>query len=287
MQNTPPVWTVLSMLEWATAYFEKKGISDPRLSIEWLLAAVLEKKRLDLYLNYDRPLSAGELDRLRSYVKRRAGHEPLQYITGSAQFHAAEIKVNRHVLIPRQETEQLVQLILDRFPAGQPRKIIDAGTGSGCIPVALKMMRPEWHATAIDISEKALQIAAENAILNNVEIKFLQQDFFNPVFEDSDISFDIIISNPPYILKTEEGSLEKEVKGFEPHLALFCESTRAVFGALEKFCTKYLAPGGTAIFEINAEQAAETRRIFTEKNWVTEIFQDYDLKDRFLLIKQK
>src|SRR6056297_348266 len=112
MANTPSVWTVLSMLEWATDFFEEKDINSPRFSIEWLLAHVLDVKRLDLYLMYDRPLSSEELDTLRPLVKRRSQHEPLQYITGETDFHNVKIKVKPGVLIPRQETEQLVDLIL-------------------------------------------------------------------------------------------------------------------------------------------------------------------------------
>ena len=164
-------WTVLSMLEWGTDFFEEKNIPDPRHSIEWLLAETLDIKRLDLYLKFDRPLSPGELDNLRPMVKRRADHEPLQYIIGYTDFMNARIWVNEEVLIPRIETEQLVEIILDDQQADQELSVLDIGTGSGCIPVALKMERPNWDVFGIDISEGALRKARKT--LNKMIPTFL------------------------------------------------------------------------------------------------------------------
>src|SRR5690606_6466742 len=137
-------WTVLRMLEWATAYFESKGIPSPRLSIEWLLGEVLSLKRLDLYLQHDRTLTTSELDTLRGWVLRRGKHEPLQYITGSTDFYNCTINVTPAVLIPRQETEQLVDKILQGHSETHQR-VLDVGTGSGCIAIAIKKARPDWH----------------------------------------------------------------------------------------------------------------------------------------------
>ena len=130
------------MLEWATGYFRQKEVESPRLSIEWLLAHILDIKRLDLYLSYNRPLSPDELERLRPLVKRRAEHEPLQYITGSTEFLHTRIEVNNSVLIPRPETEQLTENILSAHPNEPPLKVLDVGTGSGCIAIALAFSRP-------------------------------------------------------------------------------------------------------------------------------------------------
>src|SRR5690554_505403 len=179
MPKPPAYWTVLSMLEWATAYFEKNAIKSPRMSIEWLLAHILSIKRLDLYLNYDRPLTDAELAQLRPLVKRRAMHEPLQYIVGETDFHHAKIKVEPGVLIPRQETEQLVEIILENHKEDFFR-VIDLGTGSGCIPIALKMERSGWELNGTDISEKALSIAKKNAALNSVDVNFFMDDIFKP-----------------------------------------------------------------------------------------------------------
>ncbi len=271
------------MLEWTTNYFEQKGVKSPRLSIEWLLAFVLQKKRLDLYLCFDRPLTSEELEKLRPLVKRRSQHEPLQYIIGETDFFNVVISVNKHVLIPRQETEQLVQRILNEHSGSQPLNVLDIGTGSGCIPISLKAENPEWNITATDISTEALALATSNAEKNNTDITFIHQDLFNPNFENLEAPFDIIISNPPYILKEEESSLDEEVKSFEPHLALFCESTQNIFAALEDYCSKFLAKDGKSYFEIHEREAAHTAQVFSEKGWNFEIIKDYDLKDRFLI----
>lgn len=271
------------MLEWTTNYFEQKGVKSPRLSIEWLLAFVLQKKRLDLYLCFDRPLTSEELEKLRPLVKRRSQHEPLQYIVGETDFFNVVISVNKHVLIPRQETEQLVQRILNEHSGSKPLNVLDIGTGSGCIPISLKAENPEWNITATDISTEALALATSNAEKNNTDITFIHQDLFNPNFENLEAPFDIIISNPPYILKEEESNLDEEVKSFEPHLALFCESTQNIFAALEDYCSKFLAKDGKAYFEIHEREAAHTAQVFSEKGWNFEIIKDYDLKDRFLI----
>lgn len=271
------------MLEWTTNYFEQKGVKSPRLSIEWLLAFVLQKKRLDLYLCFDRPLTSEELEKLRPLVKRRSQHEPLQYIVGETDFFNVVISVNKHVLIPRQETEQLVQRILNEHSGSKPLNVLDIGTGSGCIPISLKAENPEWNITATDISTEALALATSNAEKNNTDITFIHQDLFNPNFENLEAPFDIIISNPPYILKEEESNLDEEVKSFEPHLALFCENTQNIFAALEDYCSKFLAKDGKAYFEIHEREAAHTAQVFSEKGWNFEIIKDYDLKDRFLI----
>ncbi len=285
MSNTQNEWTVLSMLEWATPFFEEKGVKSPRMSIEWLLAHVLEIKRLDLYINYDRPLTQDELAILRPLVKRRAAHEPLQYITGEATFYNATLKVDERVLIPRQETEQLVQLIFDEYSKDTSLRVLDIGTGSGCIPIALKMERTNWDVHAIDISEEAIDLAQKNATLNQVDINFKVHSLFEPQMNNTS-PFDLIVSNPPYILYGELDHLDTEVKEFEPHLALFCESTASMFKALSDFCDKNLSDNGKAYFEIHEEYGDETQRVFNEHGWKTSLLKDLDEKDRFVVIQR-
>lgn len=285
MPQTPSVWTVLSMLEWATEYFEEKNVKSPRFSIEWLLADVLSIKRLDLYLSYDRPLSSDELEILRPMVKRRATHEPLQYITGETDFHRVTIKVKPGVLIPRQETEQLVEFILNDFPDHSELKVIDIGTGSGCIPIALKKARPTWKVFATDHSEDALEQARENARLNETEITFEKEDLFHPG-SFGDTKFDLMVSNPPYIHPDEEDGLDDEVKLFEPRDALFCESTEKMYGALQQLATRYLKESGILYLELHEDHAAEGRDLFVENNWRAAIENDYSDKPRFLKAKR-
>ncbi|MFN1834907.1 peptide chain release factor N(5)-glutamine methyltransferase [Balneola sp. MJW-20] len=280
MAEVPSYWTVLTMLEWATEYFEEKEVRSPRMSIEWLLADVLQIKRLDLYLKYDRPLSSDELEKLRPMVIRRSRHEPLQYITGETDFLNTLIKVRPGVLIPRSETEQMVQSILDHYPSDTALNVIDLGTGSGCIPIALKKERPEWQLTATDISEEALAIARENARHNETDIHFILDDFLDSKLSDT---FDIIISNPPYIEENERAGLDAEVREFEPEAALFCTSTEEIYSGISRFAKKHLKKDGKAYLEISEFQGPKSKNILTENGWNAQLKQDYDNKDRFLV----
>lgn len=285
MNKPPDHWTVLSMLKWATTYFKEKEVRNPRYSIEWLLAFILEKKRLDLYLVYDRPITKKELAELRPLVQRRALHEPLQYITGETDFFGTKITVEPGVLIPRMETEQLMEIILEETPALESPKVLDIGTGSGCIPIALKKACPTWDLFATDISEKALDIAKQNAIRNSVDISFVKDDIYKPSFPSEEMLFDIIVSNPPYILKEEHQTLDKEVREFEPELALFCDSTKNMYGAIQEFSATFLGKNGLLFLELHQDHATEVQELFTYAGWNATIKKDYDGKDRFLVAK--
>lgn len=286
MAQPPEDWTVLSMMEWATEFFEEKQVNSPRLSIEWLLAYVLGIKRLDLYLNYDRPLSKDELDALRPLVKRRAAHEPLQYLIGFTDFYNARIEVDKNVLIPRQETEQLVELILNSTPDNQSLKVLDLGTGSGCIPIALKMERPEWEVLAVDISDEALNLARRNAQLNETPVLFFNYDFCSSEEHPRLTRFDLIVSNPPYIPDKERDSIDPEVRDFEPNLALFCEDPGFIYQKISEFCRRHLKENGKAFFEIHEDRGQETLRIFSESGWKCTLHKDLSKKDRFIVINR-
>ncbi len=287
MKSEVEEWTVLSMLEWTTDYFTQKGIPDPRHSIEWLLAETLDIKRLDLYLKYDRPLSQNELNTLRPLVKRRANHEPLQYIIGFSEFMNARISVNEDVLIPRIETEQLVEIILDENPGDTTYSVLDIGTGSGCIPIALKMERPEWQVSAIDISEKALEIARTNAEQNQAEVKFSVADILQPSTIDCDTPLDIIVSNPPYIKTDEKETLEPQVREFEPAGALFYDDMEKMYGSIIQFAEQNLTADGSLYLEIHEKHADEIHSLFDGNLWDADIHQDYDKKPRFIIAKRQ
>lgn len=279
-------WTVLKMLTWATSYFEEKGIRNPRLSIEWLLAEVLQKKKLDLYLIYDRPISREELDLIKPMIKRRAQHEPLQYIVGNTNFFGITLKVNSDVLIPRPETEELIDWVLQNTPPNDPFIVLDIGTGSGCIPIALKKARSNWSIHAFDISNEALLIATENACLNGTEINFWKDDIFSPSNKLLAQEFNIITSNPPYILHSEAEHLDIEVKAFEPSLALFTSSTEKIFKAIIQFSTKCLKQNGLLAIEINEKFGNEILTFFEDQVWEASIQKDYGGKDRFIFAKK-
>lgn len=278
------VWTVLSMLEWATGFFEKKGVDSPRMSVEWLLADTLNIRRLDLYLQFDRPLSDKELDQLRPLIKRRALHEPLQHITGNTDFLGCTISVNPHVLIPRPETEQLVELVLDHFSENpeKPLRLLDIGTGSGCIPISIKKMRPSWSCTGIDISERALETARLNASSNEAEVNFLHCDLLE-IDTCSDVSsseWDIIISNPPYITHPERNSMEKQVTEYEPEMALFHDDPNLLYKTIAGFAE---AKKSALFFECNARFASEILTTVKENFPAAKLLNDYGGKGRFIV----
>lgn len=279
-------WTVLSMLEWGTDFFARKNIPDPRLSIEWLLADTLGVKRLDLYLKFNRPLSQKELDHIRPLVKRRAAHEPLQYIIGFTEFMNARIDVTPDVLIPRIETEQLVEIILDHHDSKQ-QKVLDIGTGSGCIPIALKMERPDWELSAVDISSDALKIAGENADKNNTKILFSRADILawrELSFEDP---FDIIVSNPPYVLPGEKEKLEPQVVEHEPDTALFCKDINRMYQNIIDFSDHHLKKSGWLYLEIHEHYSKQMLLLFNEKKWQTSMQKDYENKPRFVIAQKQ
>lgn len=283
MSKAPRDWTVLSMLEWATDYFKERGIPDPRHSIEWLLADVLDIKRLDLYLKYDRPLSARELDELRPLVKRRAQHEPLQYIIGYTEFMNARIEVSPAVLIPRIETEQLVENILDAYPdENSSLTILDIGTGSGCIPIALKQERPNWYVHALDISEEALDVARENAQQNEVQISFHHGNIEQPDQLDLAATFNLIVSNPPYVLPVEKETLEKQVSEYEPSIALFTEDITHTYQSIIDYAGQHLADEGHLFLELHDQHAGKISKLFATDRWQTTVEKDYEKKPRFL-----
>jgi release factor glutamine methyltransferase len=286
MSKNEKVWTVLSMLEWATDYFKKKEVPDPRLSIEWLLADTLEVKRLDLYLKFDRPLTKSELDVLRNKIQRRSLHEPLQYITGYTDFHGCRICVNPSVLIPRPETEQLVDIILtdQKKRIEQELDILDIGTGSGCIPVALARAAPSWNFIAIDNSEEAIAIARKNASLNRAEIRFIREDIYNLQNHNAfiDKSFDLIISNPPYIQVEEKSTIEKQVLDFEPATALFHPDPIQIYDKISEFALQKLNESGTLYLECNNKLTGQIANNLESEFADVNILKDYDKNPRFI-----
>lgn len=271
------------MLKWATGYFEKENVISPRHSIEWLLAHVLDVKRLDLYLLFDRPLSPSELDKLRPLVKRRASHEPLQYITGQANFMGCSIDVTPDVLIPRIETEQLVEILLTKTESESEKKVslLDIGTGSGCIPIAIKNYRPNWDCYGLDISEKALETARSNASQNSVDVTFHSGDLMN-LSQFVDSKWDIIISNPPYIHPSELDTVEKQVREFEPRIALFHEAPLDVYKSIISFAVECQSQ---LYLECNHITAKEIKSIAQLSFQDAELKSDLDGNPRFIIAR--
>ncbi|MFH0995505.1 MAG: peptide chain release factor N(5)-glutamine methyltransferase [Pseudomonadota bacterium] len=227
----PPVpreaeWTILNLLKWATGYFTSHGIDSPRASAEILLAALLNLKRIDLYLRYDQPLLKSELSGFKSLIKRRINREPVAYIIGKKEFWSLDLVVNPNVLIPRPDTETLVEAALNCLgpvdsPANSSGRVLELGTGSGAIVLALASERPAYRYIATDISLKALGIARINAGRHQLAslVSFVAGNWLDP-FSPNDPVFDMILSNPPYIPSEDIAGLQPEINRFEPLLAL-------------------------------------------------------------------
>lgn len=249
-------WTILKVLQWTTGYFSRKGIDQPRANAEVLLAHTLRLERIQLYLRHDQPLSPVELARYRELVQRRAAREPTQYITGKQEFWSLELEVTPAVLIPRPETEVLVETALEVL-GSEPARILDLGTGSGAIAIAIAHECPNVQVVATDCSAGALAVAARNVRKHKLEdrIALAAMAFFD-AFTPRLPPFDLIVSNPPYIGENEFPDLAPEVSRFEPSTALLGGGAEGL-DTIRRILTNipdYLKPGGTLLFEIGQGQ---------------------------------
>lgn len=280
---------ILDVINKTTPYFEKHGVDSPRLTIELLLAHVLQKKRLELYLEFERELDDRTLTTLRALVKRRADGEPLQYITGLAEFCGLEFAVDRRVLIPRPETELLVETVVNRLPPETPARIVDVGTGSGCIAVTLAKNRPSATIVALDRSADALCVAQANARRHGVEknIGFFRGDLLEAV--SGSWRADVIVSNPPYVGSGEIVNLPKEVRDFEPVGALAAgEDGLKVIRRLVMTAGRSLLPSGFLALEIGAGQRLAVETLLTENQFAdVQVVRDLQGHERVLVAQPK
>lgn len=217
-------WTIKKLLDWMVGHFADKKIDSPRLTAELLLSFVLNMQRIELYMHFDKEVDKSQLDKLRDLVKRCAGHEPVQYLTGRTEFYSLSLKVAPDCLIPRPETELLVERAIE-FLRGRTgtQYVCDLCTGCGCIAVTIAKNFPDAKITATDISEQALNIAAENIKKYQLDqkIELRQGNLFEPVISQLDVKeFDLIVCNPPYVSHPEYEKLDAKVKNYEPKLAL-------------------------------------------------------------------
>lgn len=250
------VWTPLKIIQWAVPYLAQKGISSPRMDVEVMIAHALHLDRLKVYLQFDRPLDAGELAVIRELLKRRAQREPLQYLLGQREFFGLNFKVGPGVLIPRPETELLVEGVLkhlEKFPE-EKRVVLDLGTGSGCIAISVAKSIP-CRVWGVDLSQKALEMAQQNA--QNLEvassIEWRQGDWFKALKGEDPSEFAVIASNPPYIPPQEKDELSPEVRDYEPSEALFAEKEGLkAYEDIANGLKNGLLPGGAAFLEIHA-----------------------------------
>lgn len=253
--NTGESWTILRMILWSAEYLKNKGVETGRLDAEWLLAAALGVDRLQLYLKYDRPLRSEEREAFKPLLRRRAGREPLQYIIGRTGFRELELKTDPRVLIPRPETEVLVQEVLDWASAGA-ESVWDMGTGAGAVALSLAAEGTWTRVVATDVSPEALSVAADNAERYDLggHVEFREGSLFEPLEEGE--RFDVIVSNPPYIAEGEKGELQPEVRDWEPPEALFAgEDGLDVIRELVAGAPKHLLSGGLLALECGLGQA--------------------------------
>lgn len=281
----PPPWTVLSLLRWTTTYLEEKGIADARLNAEILLAGALGLKRLDLYLQFDRPMKPDELSAFKTRLVRRARHEPLQYIAGEAEFRNLRLRVDPRVLVPRPETEVLVDAVLGWARSRSDLRGLDVGTGSGAIALSLATEGPFSLIVATDLSADALAVAHENlaAAAPAAAVELREGTGYEPVQGER---FDVIVSNPPYVGELERPTLDPEVRDWEPSVALFSgpDGLDAI-RALVAGAPDHLAGGGLLALEIGAGQSVEVARLIRERSAFEEpiVWKDLAGRDRIVL----
>ena len=276
--------SLLDLLKKSTDFLAKKGIDNARLQSELIFAGTLHCRRLDLYLQFERPLTQAQVDTLRERILRRARREPVQYIVGDTDFRTLTLKCDPRALIPRPETEELVGFVLEKLntlrPAGTPARVLDLGTGTGAIALSVAAERPETEVVAVDKSADALALAGENAsALGISSVRFLRSDWFENVMG----TFDAIVSNPPYLTQDEWECAQPEVRDHEPLSALVADN--AGLADLEKIlrgARERLSPGGFVAFETGIAQHDALARIATECGFSkTESRTDLSERPRF------
>lgn len=278
--------TVLEALNLSSDYLNKKGIESARLNAELMLSHILKCKRLELYLMFDRPLDETELQQYRSFLSRRAQREPLQYILGEVDFYNIKLKVNKNVLIPRPETELLVEKIIYDFKEKENFKFLDIGVGSGNISIAILKNLTQSNSLAIDISEEALLLAKENSVLNEVNdrIEFLKFDILN---DDIKLlgKFDMVISNPPYVSADDYETLEPELKVYEPKIALTdLYNGFTFYKKIIEQSSLLLNVNGRIYFELGKGQSENVRMMLNQNGFdKIDIIKDYQGIERIIL----
>lgn len=287
--DLPAVWTVREIVQWGREYFASKQIDEARLTIELMVCSVLSIRRIELYTDHDRPLTKDELAQLRQMVQRRIRHEPLQYILGTADFFGLPFEVNPAVLIPRPETEILVDRLMRDLRAGSgPYRCLDIGTGSGIIPVTVTSHAPDTQWTCMDISESALACAHANAIRHGVadRLMFVHGDFLGTLPAGG--PWDIVTMNPPYIGLTDMSGLEPEVREFEPRQALTDAADGLTFyRRFAELMDDILVPSGRGYLEIGHGQTEDVRQILEPASASIEVHQDLGRIPRVFTITRR
>ncbi len=284
-KNSPDL--LLDLLNLGTEYLERNEIESPRLNAEWLLADILNLSRVDLYVNHDRPVTLPEKDKYRDYLRRRANHVPLQLIVGHTEFYGHRISVSQGVLIPRPETELIIDIAKELIPEKSFKNVLDIGCGTGAISVLLVKEKIAEKVTAVDISRDAVQLTKINALNSNLSKKQLlaiDEDVFASGYSPQGKPFDLIVSNPPYIKEDDWDSLAPEIRNFEPKAALLSgDDGLDAHWAIAKSISNWLTPDGMFIGEIGMEQGEEAKTIHESWSQNVSIRKDHAGLDRFVI----
>ncbi len=277
------IWRLVDLMNWSAEYLNEKGIENARTAVEWILTHVLKMSRVDLYLNFDRPLSRDELEQYKPLLLKCAAHQPVQQVIGQADFYGFQFAVGPDVLIPRPETERLVEFIIDKAKnRTSPFSILDIGSGTGAIAIALAKHLPLAQINALEVSLKAVEILKKNCRFHNLmnRITIIQEDVFH--WEAPEL-YDIIVSNPPYIAVAEMETLPKNVGYYEPPLALTDRQDGLAF--YRRFAERFqdwLVPGGMAVLEFGGPVPRESLTEIFQSYQTLKIYPDYQKDDRFL-----
>jgi release factor glutamine methyltransferase len=277
--------TVLDVIKLSTDYLQKKGVESPRANAEILLADILKCKRLELYLSFDKPLAENEVQIYREAIRKRGLRVPLQYIVGYVEFYGLKLIVNENVLIPRPETELLVEKIINESDKTANLRILDIGSGSGNISIAIAKNIPNSTIFAIDISENSLKVAKQNAELNLIQDK-IEFVLFDIKYDNLNNlgKFDLIVSNPPYVSENDFVNLEPELKFHEPKIALTDNSDGISFYKhIIKISDRVLNIPGNIYFELGMGQSDIVKKLFEEKGFSNiKVTKDYSGIDRII-----
>ena len=286
-------WKIKDLLSVAADYLRQKGIENPRLTVEVLLAYVLKLDRIGLYLDFDKPLTKKEVSDFRALVQRRIAHEPLQYITGKQEFWSLDFEVNRKVLVPRPETEILLEQAISLSKTVQSSslrfcRILDLCTGSGVVAVVAAREIDHARVWAADISEDALAVAKRNADAHKVseKIEFLQGDLWAPI---RNLRFDLILSNPPYVSSSEYPDLPPEVRDYEPKIALDGKNEGLyAIKKIIKYAPHFMDSGGWLLIEMSPQQTEKVMTMMDQMKAYTNIkrVKDYSRSYRVVLARK-
>lgn len=287
-------WTIQKLLNWIIEYFTNKGIESPRLSAELLLSHVLGLKRIELYTQFDKIVTKQQLDKLHDLVERAGRCEPVAYLTGKTEFYSLQLEVGPDCMIPRPETELLVERAVEFLRKRDGTQFVcDLCTGCGPIGIAIAKNFRDARIIATDISEAALRIAAQNVEKHQLKdrIELLQGDLFEPIVPQLDVEkFDLIVCNPPYVSSAEFEKLNKNIRDYEPRLALFAgEDGLDIYRRIFKKVDQFLKPGAALILEIGYAQGQAIKEMLEQAGIFTgiKIEKDFHNNDRIVTAIKK